>query len=89
MLEYRTQVQAKPDKKCVTFCAVDRWKAVRKSGKSNLRVERRPKGRTEEVKWGVGVLFPSYSRMENNYLCFFEIPRKKYTDIASQIRREN
>jgi hypothetical protein len=50
ILAYRAEVQAKPDKKCVIFCAVDRWKAVGKSGENNLRVERRLRGRKEEVK---------------------------------------
>lgn len=54
ILEYQAEVQAKPDKKCVTFCAVERWKAVGKSGETNLRVERRLRGRTEEVKWRMG-----------------------------------
>jgi len=55
ILENLAEVHAKPDKKYVIFCAVDRGKAAGKSGKSNLRVERRLRERTVEVKWRVGI----------------------------------
>lgn len=32
-----------------------------------------------------GAFYPLYSKMENNYRCFLEIPRDQYNDITTQL----
>ena len=77
ILEYRAEVHAKPDKKCVTFCAVDRGKAIGKSGKTNLRVEWLLRGRTEEVKWRMGISSPYIVKWKITIYVSLKFPKKK------------
>jgi hypothetical protein len=69
-------VHAKPDKECVTVCAVDRRNAVGKIGKIYLKVERRLRGRTEEVKWRVGISSPYIVKWKITIYISLKFPEK-------------